>query len=260
MSSSFKNILAGVRFLGSLFFIAGLILGSFYNVVGLRVPEHQSIIHPPSHCMSCGHRLSAIDLIPVFSYLLSKGRCQYCHSKVPRLYPIVEAATAGLFATSFYAIGWSSELFAAGALVSLLVIIFVSDIHYMLIPDKVLMVFAPLFLFLRLWVAPFDSWWQPFIGGAVGFIIPFAVAVVSRGNMGGGDIKLFLVLGLILGWKGVLAAFFLSTAYGGLIGGAALLVGKIERGKPIPFGPFIVLGTLTAYFFGDALLRWYFHF
>ncbi|HEU5140256.1 MAG TPA: prepilin peptidase, partial [Bacillales bacterium] len=181
----------------------GLVLGSFYNVVGLRVPKHQSILHPPSHCMSCGHNLSGSDLIPVLSYFLSKGRCRYCHVKVSALYPMIEASTAILFWAAYSAIGWSWELIAAWAIISLLVIIFVSDVHYMLIPDRVLVFFMPLFLVLRLWASPFEFWWQPFLGGAVGFIIPFAVAVVSRGNMGGGDIKLFLLLGLLLGWKGV---------------------------------------------------------
>ncbi|HET7579546.1 MAG TPA: A24 family peptidase, partial [Bacillales bacterium] len=188
-----------------------------------------------------------------------KGKCRYCGTGVSILYPFIEAATACLFTAAYYFFGWSGELIVSWVLISLLVIIFVSDLTYMLIPDRVLVAFAPLFLVLRLWVAPFDVWWQPLLGAAVGFAVLFGVAVISRGNMGGGDIKLFAVLGLVLGWKGVLAAFFLSTFYGALAGGAGLLTGKVKKGKPIPFGPFIVPGSLTAYFFGDALLNWYFH-
>ncbi|HET7657890.1 MAG TPA: A24 family peptidase [Bacillales bacterium] len=147
----------------------------------------------------------------------------------------------------------------AWSLISLLIIIFISDIRYMLIPDRVLMVFAGIFLIERLILAPDAHWWQPFVGAGVGFIVPFLVAVVSRGNMGGGDIKLFAVLGLILGWESVLLAFFFSTFYGAFIGGIGLIIGKIRKSMPVPFGPFIVMGALTAYFYGDALLKWYFH-
>jgi leader peptidase (prepilin peptidase)/N-methyltransferase len=84
-----------------------------------------------------------------------------------------------------------------------------------------------------------------------------AIAVVSRGGMGGGDIKLFAVLGLVLGWQDVLLAFFFSCFYGAIIGGIGLLIGKVERRKPIPFGPFIVLGTITTYFIGSSLVEWY---
>lgn len=234
-------------------------LGSFYNVVGLRVPQKQSLIHPPSHCPGCQNRLRAVDLVPVFSYIFLGGKCRFCRQRISPLYSIIELATACLFVAAAYIVGVSSELFVAWALISLLMIIFVSDIRYMLIPDKVVAFFAVVFLLLRLWVAPFAVWWQPLLGAAVAFMVVFVVAVVSRGNMGGGDIKLFTALGLALGWKGVLLAFFFSTFYGSLIGGIGLIIGKVKRGKPMPFGPFIVLGALTAYFYGDVLLNWYLH-
>jgi leader peptidase (prepilin peptidase)/N-methyltransferase len=227
--------------------------------VGLRVPKKQSIIRPPSHCTSCGERLKAVDLIPVFSYLFLKGKCRYCRATVSPLYPLIELITACLFAVAPLTTHSFSELLISWALISLFMIIFVSDVTYMLIPDRVLAVFAVLFLILKLWTVPFGEWGGLFVGAAVGFAVPFFVAVVSRGNMGGGDIKLFALLGFVLGWKGVLVAFFLSTLYGSLIGGIGLLIGKFKRGKPVPFGPFIVFGTLTAYFFGDALLNWYLH-
>lgn len=227
--------------------------------MGLRVPKKQSIIRPPSHCTSCGERLKAIDLIPVFSYLFLGGKCRYCRATVSPLYPLIELVTACLFAVAPFIAHSFNELLMSWALISLLMIIFVSDLTYMLIPDRVLAVFAVLFLILKFGTLPLVEWGGLFVGAAVGFAVPFFVAVVSRGNMGGGDIKLFTLLGFVLGAKGVLVAFFLSTLYGSLIGGIGLLSGKLKRGKPVPFGPFIVFGTLTAYFFGDALLNWYFH-
>lgn len=246
-------------FLYVLSFILGLTLGSFFNVVGLRVPMKQSLLYPPSHCPSCQNKLAPIDLIPIVSYLFLKGKCRSCGVKIDPLYPLIELMTACVFTAAALVAGFSIELIVAWSLISLLIIIFVSDVRYMLIPDRVLIVFALIFVLQRLWIAPAIHWWQPLAGACVGFIVPFIVAVVSRGNMGGGDIKLFAVLGILLGWEGVLTAVIFSAFYGAVIGGTGLLSGKIHRGQPIPFGPFIAVGALTSYFFGDSLLNWYFH-
>lgn len=173
------------------------------------------------------------------------------------MYPVIELATACLFAVAPFLVDGIAELVEAWLFISLLMIIFVSDFSYMLIPDKIVGVFAAMIVVLRFWILPFDGWWQPVFGAFIGFIVPLGVAVVSRGSMGGGDMKLFAVLGLVLGWKGVLLAFFFSTFYGSLIGGVGLVTGIVKRGKPMPFGPFIVPGALTAYFYGNALLNWY---
>ncbi|MCM3759765.1 prepilin peptidase [Alkalihalobacillus oceani] len=238
-------------------FFAGCVLGSFYNVVGLRVPVGESIISPRSHCPVCKHRLEAWELVPLFSYLFLRGRCRECQTKISLLYPAVELGTGLLFAVSFYVHRWTEETLLSFVLVSLLAIIFVSDIRYMLIPDRVLLFFAALILLIRLCFLPSEPWWDAFLGAAAGFALLYAIATVSCGGMGGGDVKLFGVLGLILGWQNTLLAFFLSCLYGALLGGAALVIGKVERRKPVPFAPFIVLGTITAYFFGVSLVEWY---
>ncbi|KHF40948.1 prepilin peptidase [Halalkalibacter okhensis] len=238
-------------------FVLGMTFGSFYNVVGLRVPNGQSIVRPRSHCTVCRRDLGVIDLIPVVSYFFLKGRCRGCHQKVSPLYPFVEFMTGVLFVTSFLVFGWSLETIVSIVLMSLLVIIFVSDIRYMIIPDKVLLFFAPILLLLRVTIAPLDPWWDVVVGSVIGFTLLLLIAVASRGGMGGGDIKLFAVLGLVLGWQGTLLAFFFSCLYGAIIGGVGLLIGKVERRKPIPFGPFIVMGTITSYYFGSALVEWY---
>jgi leader peptidase (prepilin peptidase) / N-methyltransferase len=158
---------------------------------------------------------------------------------------------------AYLVVGWSYELIVALLLISLLAIIFVSDIRYMLITNNILLFFAPFFILLRLTIAPLDPWWDALVGAGIGFGLLLLIAVVSKGGMGGGDIKLFALLGLVLGWQNVLLAFFFSCFYGTIIAGVGMVLGKVKRGKPIPFGPFIVLGTFTAYFFGNSLVNWY---
>jgi len=237
-------------------FINGLFLGSFYNVVGLRVPAGKSIVYPGSSCPSCGHRLRAWELIPVLSYFIQKGKCRGCQSRISPIYPSVEFLTGVLFATAPLFVGWTGELIVALTLISLFVIIFVSDVAYMIIPDKVLLVFTGIFLLERFFV-PLTPWWDSLLGAGVGFGLLLLIAVVSKGGMGGGDIKLFAVIGLVVGMKTMLLAFFLSTFLGAIIGLIGMATGLVQKGKPIPFGPFIAVGTLVAYYFGDSIIGLY---
>ncbi len=247
-------VIIGVAKLYILLF--GLILGSFFNVVGLRVPKGESIVKPRSHCPRCKRTLTAWELIPVISYVLQGGKCRGCGVRISPLYPFVELLTAILFTISPLLVGWSKELIISWTLISLLMIIFVSDIRYMIIPDKVLLFFAVIFIIERMFV-PLSPWWDSLVGAIVGFSLLLLIAVISKGGMGGGDIKLFALLGFVLGWKMVLLAFFFSTLYGTVFGLIGMALGKIRRGEPIPFGPYIVFGTLTVYFFGQAIVQWY---
>ncbi|KGX93478.1 prepilin peptidase [Pontibacillus halophilus JSM 076056 = DSM 19796] len=238
-----------------LFFI-GLALGSFYNVVGLRVPKGESVIKGRSHCTTCNRTLKASELVPVVSYLLQRGACKGCGSRIRPLYPVTELSTGLLFAVSYLSFGLSGEFFVAVIFISLFAIIFVSDMAYMIIPDKVLLFFLPLLLAARVYT-PLTPWYDSLIGAVVGFLLLFVIIMASRGGMGAGDMKLFGVIGLVLGWKLTLLAFFLSTLYG-TIGSISLLAFRIiDRKNPIPFGPYIILGSLTSYFIGDELLGWY---
>lgn len=239
------------------FFLYGLLLGSFFNVAGLRIPNKQSIVAPRSSCPRCHHTLTAGEPIPVVSYLLQGGKCRKCKARISPLYPFVELMTAILFTISPLLVGWSKELVIALTLISLFMILFVSDIKFMIIPDKVLLFFAGLFIIERIFI-PLTPWWDSLIGAAAGFFLLYGIALLSRGKgMGGGDIKLFAVLGLVLGWKLVLLSFFLSCFVGSIVGVVGILIGKVKRKQPIPFGPSIMVGTLAAYFFGVELLRWY---
>lgn len=239
-----------------LFFIYGIVFGSFFNVVGLRVPKKESIVSPPSHCTTCNRKLGALDLVPVFSYLFLKGKCRGCGSKISPLYPFMEFVTGLLFALSFYKLGFSGELIIALLFVSLLVIITVSDIAYMLIPNKVLLPFAIILFGARLFI-PLEPWWNSLVGALVGFGVLYMIAVLSKGGMGGGDIKLFFVIGLVLGTVYTLLTLFVASVIGAVIGVIILKRSGQGRKTPIPFGPSIAMAAVIAYFWGADIVAWY---
>lgn len=240
----------------SLFFIIGAIFGSFFNVVGLRVPKKESIVTPPSHCMTCNRRLMAIDLIPVLSYIVLKGRCRGCQTNVSPVYIITELLTALLFLLAYVKFGLTAELAVALLFISLLVTINVSDMAYMLIPNKILLFFLPLLIVARSF-SPLELWWDSIVGAVVGFSILLVIAIVSKGGMGGGDIKLFLLIGLVLGTFKTLLTLFLASLIGLVIGLVVLKLKRQGRKTPIPFGPSIAIAALISYFYGEALIRLY---
>lgn len=237
--------------------IIGLILGSFYNVVGLRVPLKESVVAPRSSCPKCKKVLTYIELIPVLSYIVQKGKCRSCQAPISPIYPFMEFMTGLLFSISPFIIGWRVELIFCYALISLLIIITVSDLAYMIIPDKILIFFTAVFLFLHLTLRDAD-WLNLLLGAMIGFGLLLLIAVVSKGGMGGGDIKLFALLGFILGVKNVLLSFFFAVFLGAVIGLLLMALGIVEKKKPIPFGPFIAIGALLSYYFGESFLNWYF--
>ncbi|MEK3995757.1 prepilin peptidase [Psychrobacillus sp. FSL K6-2365] len=239
-----------------LFFLYGLIFGSFFNVVGLRIPKKESIVCPPSHCTVCDRRLTIKDLVPVFSYVFLKGKCRGCGTKIHWVYPVMELVTGLLFAFAYYQLGFTLELAVALLFISLLVIITVSDIAYMLIPDKILIFFLTPLIVLRVFI-PLSPWWDSIIGAFVGFGVLFLIAVVSKGGMGGGDIKLFFVIGLVLGWIPTLLTLFLASIIGTVVGIISLRRTKQGRKTPIPFGPSIAIAAIISYFYGEMLVDWY---
>nr|WP_088033217.1 A24 family peptidase [Evansella clarkii] len=240
-------------------FIFGAILGSFYNVVGLRVPAGQSIVRPGSYCPNCRKKLKWRELVPIFSFFFQKGRCGGCRTTISPIYPFFEAVTGLLFTISPFLVGWSKELPVALALISLLVIITVSDITTMLIPNKILIVFLGIFIVLRI-ISPLEPWWSSILGAATGFGVLLLIAIISKGGMGGGDIKLFGVLGIVLGLQGVLLTLFFASLIGSVAGITAMLTKKVKKGQPVPFGPAIAAGSLLAYFFYQPLIEWYMSF
>ncbi|GFZ88272.1 type 4 prepilin-like proteins leader peptide-processing enzyme [Paenibacillus marchantiophytorum] len=238
-------------------FIVGLVLGSFFNVVALRVPAKQSIIRPPSACPKCETQLKSRDLLPVISYLWTRGKCRYCASKVSLLYPLGELVTGLLFVWVYLHVGFHPEAILALLLVSLLIIITVSDLTSMLIPNKILLFFLPFLAGLRFVFPGEQTWWSYALGAVIGCGLIVLISILSRGGMGMGDAKLLLVCGLVLGLAHIVVAFILACLIGTLIGGLLLMLKIIKRKQPIPFGPYLALGILISYGYGSDLIKMY---
>lgn len=242
-----------------IFFIYGLVFGSFFNVVGLRVPNGTLFDQNRSYCDTCQRTLTWKELIPVWSFLHQKGRCSQCEEKISLLYPIMELATGLLAASMYYRFGWSVETLLGLLLIALIIPITVSDIAYRKIPNKLLLFFTPLFVILRIFY-PQPSFWLSLLGAFLAFGLVFVIILSSNGGMGAGDLKYFTLLGFIFGPISFLLLFFLATLYGALIGSIIMKLKNGDRKMTIPFGPYIGLSALTVFYFGEAIIQWYLSF
>lgn len=250
-------------------FIFGIIMGSFYNVVIYRVPEKKSIIKHRSSCGACGATLKSADLIPLFSYIFLKGKCRYCKQRISLQYPIVELITGLLFALLYLKFSFTIEFLFSAYMVSIFIIVFFIDLKHMIIPNG--LVIAALIGSLTLFVVRFfymDSimgdapWYSPLLGMAVPSVFLLLVALIGyvayKGEaMGMGDIKICLPIGLFLGLKLSVLALFLSILIGGISGLFLIVTGLKGRKSQIPFGPFIVIGTVISLFYGNEIMTWY---
>ena len=235
-----------------IFFILGTIFGSFYHVVGYRLPREESIIKPRnSYCTNCGIRLRWYELIPILSYIIQKGRCRNCHQRISIFYPFIELITGALFAVSFYSFGFSYDLVIALVLVSLFSIVIVSDLTYMIIPDEVTFTCAIVITivnFLNL------GWQDGFIQLGSGiltflimyFIMLFGNLIFKKETLGGADIKLMLISGLVL--HPILGIFVIFLA-SSIALPASIAVYLTNKEHMIPFGPFIVAAILLLFLF-----------
>ncbi len=228
------------------FFISGAILGSFYNVVGYRLPKGESIISPPSHCPKCNHKLGALELIPIVSYILLKGKCKHCNTKVSAFYTVFELLTGLLFALAFISYGLSLELIIALTFISMLVIIVVSDYNYMIISDEVLIFFSILLGIEIFFIHGTDAFLSSIISALLAFITMLLIKLggdklFKRESMGGGDIKLMFVFGLVLGYPMTIVSIFLGSIVGLVI---SLITLRKNPEHIIPFGPFLAIGAL----------------
>lgn len=239
-----------------LFALVGLAVGSFLNVVIDRVPRGQSLLRPRSRCPACQRELSVLEMIPVLSFAALRGRCRTCGTAIPIRVPLVEGGSGLLFAFMWgffddLALRLLASLFGA-ALIALSVI----DIEHQRIPN--VLVYPALGLGLVTALTPgLGRWYLHLAGGALAFAVLLAIAVVMRGAMGMGDVKLAAFVGLVVGFPNTLVALFVAFLLGGLIAATLLLAGRVSRRDPIPFGPFLAVGGLTALIAGEALINWW---
>lgn len=252
-----------------IFALLGLAIGSFLNVCIDRLPRNESIVLPPSHCEACQHKLAAKDNIPVFSYLRLRGRCRYCQASIPRRVFWVELATAVIFALLCWHYGLSVELGVMIFYACLFIIIFVIDLEQGLILNKV--VYPSMVVALLLSLLP-QSWltqtiWltqvikpgiaSAALGGGIGFALFLLIAIVSRGGMGWGDVKLAALIGLATGFPLVLLAIIMGAILGAIAAVALMIVKKRKFKQTIPFGPFLALAAMVTLLWGSYILSWY---
>jgi leader peptidase (prepilin peptidase) / N-methyltransferase len=235
--------------------VVGLVVGSFLNVVIVRVPERRSVWRPRSACPSCGGMIAWYDNIPVLSYATLRGRCRACRAIIPWRYPVIELTTAALFLAVYLRFGLGVESVAAATLCAALVAVTAIDLAHQVIPDVITLpgIMAGIFASLATGrITLTDSVLGIVVGGGIFFVI-----ILTTGGMGGGDMKLGAMLGAFLGWKVTLVALFLAVITGGAFAMAILLLGRKGRKDPIPFGPFLAAGGTAALFWGERLVRWY---
>lgn len=249
--------------------LIGLCLGSFLNVVIYRLPLDLSLVRPGSQCPECKKPIPFWANIPLLGYLLIRGKCHYCKSEVSFRYPLVEMLTGILIYASFLRYGsewiwWVRDLPWMCGLIALTFI----DLDHRIIPDEINYGGLILGLLTSFWDQKL-GWWQLWVGAAVGFILFYGLAYVyewrtGQSGLGGGDIKLIAMLGAFLGTEGVITTIFVSSVVGSIVGILTMVVlrrtnkteGEADTPflkQTLPFGPFLVLGALYYYFFGDIL-------
>ena len=244
----------------TVFFIFGTILGSFYNVVGYRLPRGESIAFPPSHCTKCGHRLSPLELIPIFSFLFQRGKCKNCGEKISWFYTIFEFITGILFCVCYLVFGLSIDLLLSLTFISTLLIIIISDYQTMTIPDE-LLVFSSILLIIELAFKYHFKVIDNILDGIIMFSIMFLIKVFAdklfkREAMGGGDVKLMFLYGLVLGWPTSCMSICLASFIGLPISIVSL---KKTKSHEIPFGPFLAVAAIILVVFKidiNTLANW----
>ena len=233
-----------------IFFILGTCLGSFYNVLGMRLPNGESIVKPKSHCPKCGHVLKWYELIPIISFIFQKGKCRCCKTKLSLFYPFIELSTGLLFVVSFYSLGFSFDLITALTLVSLFMIVIVSDISYLIIPDSFIIVPSIIIFIVTIIEEGFINGLIQVGFGIICFIFMYLIMLLGnklfkKESLGGADIKLMFLVGLTLDPLLSIIVIFLASIIALPISLILLIKNKEHV---IPFGPFIVLGLLITFF------------
>ena len=248
-------------------FIFGACVGSFLNVVAYRIPEGLSLIHPPSRCPHCKHRLGKTENVPILGWLWLQGRCRCCKTSISPRYPLIEAVSALLFVLVYWQFGASLQTIGYWTFLSWLLALSLIDLDTMTLPNVLtkwgLMTGLGFQLLLGWQQSQIPQSLMLSVSSAVLGILLFdsilwlGMLMLGQPAMGGGDPKLAAGIGAWLGWKLLLVGSFLACASGALIGGGAIALGWISRRQPIPFGPYLALGAACALFLGDSIIQFY---
>lgn len=230
-------------------FILGTIFGSFYNVVGYRIPKRMSILYPPSHCTKCNKQLRTFELIPIISYICLGGKCKKCKNRISFFYPIFEFLTGVAFSISYIIFGWSLECIYSIVFLSMLIILIISDYQTMIIPDSILIVFSLILASIKTFITGIESVGISFIHAGLSFLFMFFLKMLGdflfkKESMGGGDIKLLAVFGFVLGFPMATMSVFLSAFIALPI---SLILLKINKSHEIPFGPFLAMSAIIIF-------------
>jgi leader peptidase (prepilin peptidase) / N-methyltransferase len=244
-----------------LVFVLGLIVGSFSNVCIYRIPRNESVIYPASHCPKCRNKIKPIDNIPLLSYILLKGRCRNCGSKISIQYPLVEFLTGLIYLIIYLIYGLSIQSLAYIILSSALIIITFIDLQEQMIPDVISLpgiVVGLILSFMVPYISFINSALGALVGGGIILIIAWVGSIIFKKEaMGGGDVKLTAMIGAFLGWRYTIISLFLGFFLGALIGIILIMTKIKKREDVIPFGPFIALGSIITLLWGEKILSWY---
>ena len=237
-------------------FIFGLAVGSFLNVVIFRLGQKKSFFQGRSFCPHCRQTIAWYDNIPLVSFAILGGRCRRCRKKIFWQYPLVELATAVIFIWFYFLFGLSLQFLVLVIFSCFLLVIFVYDLKHYLILDAVT-VPAMIFAFLANFCLGF-GFWNLILAGAIGSGFFGLQFFLSRGRwVGGGDIRLGALMGLMLGWKFLLVALFLAYLIGSIFGLTLIALKRKKMSSAVPFGPFLAAAAFITFVYGQALLSWY---
>lgn len=233
-----------------IFFVLGMLFGSFFTVIGLRLPKGENFIVNRSYCDKCYHELSLLDMIPILSFLLLRGKCRYCHAKIDSLSSYMEFFTGVLFSLAFYVFGFSYDLLIALGIISMLIIISVSDISYLIIPDEILIFFSGYFIIIKCLESGVLGALISILSGFTLFLVMYVIMLLGnfifkKESLGGGDIKMMFPFGVILNPVLGLFAIFIGSVLA-LPVSLFVLIKKHEN--LVPFGPFLLIAFTFIFF------------
>jgi leader peptidase (prepilin peptidase)/N-methyltransferase len=235
-------------------FIIGIVIGSFLGVCIHRIPRGESPVAPRSHCSKCGAELSAAELIPIIGYILIWGRCRHCRERVSLWYLILEVGCGLLFAKVLGAEGFTLSSVNSLILISLAVVSAGIDFQHRIIPDALTLPWMVVGLLIGALSGGIQGAFNRVLGivGCGGLV--FLIAILSRGGMGGGDIKFMALAGSFLGVPGGLTSFVIACIIGAIVGVVLIALGIKSRKDEIPFGPFMSVGAIIVCIFGERLI------